>query len=413
MPRETRRYALVPLVVLGLPLIVAFFGLPPRLPDDLFAIHFPTVPPVRILETRSSVHGTVAITEEQQGVRRVWINSTWVASSQAHLSFGYAPWILHPGPVRSALGICCGTGRTFGALMNAGIEDLDLVDINGAVIALSGKWLAQSNHGVLTDPRAHIVIDDGRNFVRYTGRKYDLITLEPLQMFQKGVVYFYTQEFYRQARAKMEPGGVLCQWVPLYLLDEHQFRSVVRTFLQEFPNSVLWGRRGHSVVLLGYNSEDPVPRFDPEEIYARVSAPQVQADLAHEEMTGRFDPIVYTLTEGHGLRAMAESGEIYSDDRPTLEFTSPRTRYTPDENLAVVLGNLTPLADLFPLDEAPLAAKLEELRRLTLQISFTNADREALQRRIRDIRGQIYPESAGTGDRAGGRPSGGEVDLPQ
>lgn len=385
-----RRRAWIPAAGFGVPVVIGFLMVPPRLPDDLFAMHFPAFPATRILETGNSVHGTVAITEEIDGLRRVWINSTWVASEGAHLSFGYGPWLLHPGPVRSALGICCGTGRTFGALLGAGIPDLDLVDINPAVVRLSGKWLARSNHGVLHDPRAHVIIDDGRNFVRYGTKRYDLITLEPLQMFQKGVAYFYTEDFYRAARARLADGGVLCQWLPLYLLDQHQFRSVVKTFLQVFPNSLIWGRLGHSLVLLGYRSPPPAPGFDAEEIRARLAQPQVRADLAQDALMGRYDPIACALVQGDGLRALSEAGEIYTDDRPGLEFTSPRARYTPDENLALVTRHLVPLAGLFHLPPGDLAAELEALRLATLQLSFTGADRDALLQGILATRRRIY-----------------------
>ncbi len=136
---------------------------------------------MRILETRPSVHGVVAVTEESTGERRVWINSGWVARERGHTSLGYIPWILHGGEVNSALGICFGTGRTFGAMLNAGVGQMDLVDINRSVIGLSRKWLSRSNFGIIGNPRANIVVDDGRNFVRYGQSEYDLITLEPLQ----------------------------------------------------------------------------------------------------------------------------------------------------------------------------------------------------------------------------------------
>jgi len=390
-----RRVVWIPAAVLGIPLLMGLLISPVHLPDDLLAMHFPDGAGMRILESRDSVHGTVAITDEQTGIRRVWINSTWVANERSHLAFGYAPWLLHPGEVRSALGICCGTGRTFGALMNAGIPDLDLVDINAAVISLSSKWLARSNHGVLTDPRAHIVIDDGRNFVRYGTKKYDLITLEPLQMYQKGVAYFYTEEFYRQARSRMAPGGVICQWVPLYLMDQMQFQSIVKTFVRAFPNSLLWGRRGGTMVLLGYNSDARDPDFRVNEIYARMAQPELRTDLAQEGMVGRYDPLAYTLVDGDGLRDLSAAGEVYTDDRPALEFTAARTigHYTPDDNLALVRRHLVPIGALFHLTDPRLAGKLEDLRMLTLEISGTGADRASLLKRMEDARRSIYPDS--------------------
>lgn len=387
---ENRRAGWTALAILGAPVLLALTVRPPGLPESLLAMHFPEWAQMRVLETRPSVHGTVAITEERGDIRKVWINSGWVASERAHLAFGYAPWLLHPGPVHSALGICCGTGRTFGALLNAGVQDLDLVDINRSVITLSSKWLARSNHGVLTDPRARVIIDDGRNFVRYGTKRYDLITLEPLQMYQKGVVSFYTREFYEEARRRMAAGGVLCQWVPLNLLGRHEFVSMVRTFLQVFPQALLWGRRGHSLVLLGYNTDSPLAPFDPGEVAARIADPALQDDLSQEEMLGRYDPFVYTLVDGAGLAAMSQEGEIYTDDRPTLEFTAPRGEYAPDRNIGLVIRYLVPLDRICPFPDERTQREAERLRLLTLQMYAPGTDNASTRQAIEETRRRLY-----------------------
>lgn len=394
---ETRSLAWIPIAGLGFPVAVALTMNPPRLPQSLLELQFPSWAEFRILDTRPSVHGTVTITEEREGIRKVWINSTWVASERAHLAFGYAPWLLHTGPVESALGICCGTGRTFGALLNVGITDLDLVDINESVIDLSAEWMARSNHGVLTDPRARIIIDDGRNFVRYTDKTYDLITLEPLQMFQKGVVYFYTKEFYEQARERMNVGGVICQWIPLYLMSEHEFLSVVKTFVGVFPNSLLWGRRPHSLVLLGYNLDGTYPEIDEREVFARMARPELAPDLAQEEMIEGYDPLIYTLTDGGTLAGMSRAGEIYTDDKPRLEFTAPRANYAPERNLKRVMDHLRPLDQLYDLPDAETARQMEQIRTLSLQMSAPKDVRARIQRTIDGIREELYSGADSSG----------------
>jgi spermidine synthase len=388
LERNERQPGWVPALAVGTLAILALTAFRVRLPDDLLKLQFPEGAGYKILETRPSVHGTVAITDENSGTRRVWINSDWVAQSRSHLFLGYIPWLLHPGPVRSALGICCGSGRTFGALLNAGIPDLDLVDINPAVIHLSRKWLKEYNHAVLSDPRPHLLIDDGRNFVRYASKQYDLITLEPLQMYQKGVAYFYTSEFYREARARLREGGIICQWVPIYLLSEDQFRSVVRTFLDVFPNSLLWGEGGDTI-LLGYNAPGERPVLSAEEIYERAARPAIRQDLAQEDLSRRYDPLVYTLVDGPRLREIARGGDVYTDDRPKLEFASPWAMYTPDANLELVMRHLAPLPEIYPLPDPTLAARLEEFRQLSLA-SLATADPRPIQKEIEAVRFQLY-----------------------
>lgn len=363
--REGRRRAWVPALVF-LAGLVALGKLPP-LPDSLVAMHFPARAGVRILATQPSVHGTVTVTEEASGERRLWINGSWVARETGHTAQGYIPWIFHGGEVRSALGICFGTGRTFGALLNAGVAELDLVDINAAVIDMSRHWFARSNFGVIDSPRARIIVADGRTFVRHADRLYDLITLEPLQMHTKGVVHFYTQEFYREVKARMRPGAILSQWMPLYLVSPSEFRSLLKTFVSVFPNSLLWGR-GPEMMLLGFHTEGTRLEFDEAQMDSRLASPWIAAELEREWIFEKLDLLLYAQLDGPAMARLAAAGETYTDDLPALEFTAPRSRHSLRANLAAVQENAVPLASLFDLPNPQVAALLEEMRGIQFDV---------------------------------------------
>jgi spermidine synthase len=76
----------------------------------------------------------------------------------------------------------------------------------------------------------HTIIDDGRNFLLTTHETYDVILLEPPEMFTAGVVNLYTREFYEQARAHLAPDGLMMTWMPtgnMTIDDERQmFRAM-------------------------------------------------------------------------------------------------------------------------------------------------------------------------------------------
>ncbi len=384
--REGRRRSWAPALIF-LAVLLALAKLP-TLPDSLVAMHFPPHAGMRILETRPSVHGTVTVTEESSGERRIWINGSWVARETGHTAQGYIPWIFHGGDVRSALGICFGTGRTFGALLHAGVAELDLVDINAAVIDLSRHWFARSNFGVIDSPAARIVVADGRTFVRYGHRRYDLVTLEPLQMHTKGVVSFYTEEFYREAKARMEPGAVLSQWMPLYLVSPHEFRSLLRTFVSVFPNSLLWGR-GPEMMLLGFNVEGAAPAFDTARMGSRLASPWIASELEREWIFEDLDLLLYAQLDGPAMGRLAADGDVYTDDRPTLEFTAPRSHHSLRANLAAVYENLVPLTSLFDLPNPQVAALLEEMRGIQFDVFLGGMPTSRVQPRMAEFHARI------------------------
>ncbi len=364
--------------VAGVLIVVAF---PPDLPRSLLEMQFPLGGGLRIVETRPSVHGTVTVTEEDTGEKRLWINGVWVARESAHTIMGYVPWLLHPGPANKGLGICCGTGRTFGALLNVGIESLDMVEINPAVIDVGIKWFSDANHGVLTAPNAEVIIEDGRNFVRYTDRTYDLITLEPLQMFQKGVVYFYTREFYQEARARLNENGVLCQWLPIYLINEHEMKSMIHTFVDTFDHALLWGQ-GVDFLLLGFNTPGQRLDFDESLIYERLATDTIREDLADRWMYDRYDAFIFALAGGDTLVELSQGGDVYTDDRPQLEFTAPRNRNQnrlAAANRAILREHMTPMNVLFDLPNRRDANDLSKLRTLFIDLGGA-ADRTEHER---------------------------------
>ena len=75
-----------------------------------------------ILEFREGSTSDVMVTEDGDGVRRLWINSSWVAANQGgHRILGHLPALFVTRPER-VLGIALGTGQTFASIMQHGVE---------------------------------------------------------------------------------------------------------------------------------------------------------------------------------------------------------------------------------------------------------------------------------------------------
>ena len=80
---------------------------------------------------------------------------------------------------------------------------------------------------------------DGRAWLRRTQKHYDVITLEPMPPYFAGVNALYSREFYALMAERLAPGGVVAQWVPFQLVPPYYAESLLATFRDAFPDSVL------------------------------------------------------------------------------------------------------------------------------------------------------------------------------
>ena len=130
------------------------------------------------------------------------------------LMSGHLPLLLHADP-KNVLVIGLGSGITAGAVSRYPIERMDVVEIEPAVVEAS-RYFRQLHGGVLEDPRVRTVIADGRNFLLTTPERYDVIISEPSNPWMSGLASMFSEEFFRLARERLRPGGIMLQWIQAY-----------------------------------------------------------------------------------------------------------------------------------------------------------------------------------------------------
>ena len=141
------------------------------------------------------------------------IDGLWQGTSRKnHQAMAmHIPLLLHGG-ARRVLVVGLGSGQSAGRALMHDIERLDCVDIDPSIFAFVRKHF---DSGWMDDERVHLVAEDGLNYIHHTDATYDVISLEAGQIFRPGVAFFYTTDFYRRARERLNPGGVLTQFVPV------------------------------------------------------------------------------------------------------------------------------------------------------------------------------------------------------
>lgn len=239
------------------------------------------------------------------------------------LMSGHLPLLLHADP-KNVLVIGLGSGITAGAVARYPIERLDVVEIEPAVVEAS-RFFRQLHGGVLEDPRVRTVIADGRNFLLTTRERYDVIISEPSNPWMSGLASMFSEEFFRLARERLRPGGIMLQWIQAYNIRPEDFRMVVNTFRSAFPAASMWNPVRSDFLLVGRRESRPI---DLDQVRARFDGiPQARRDL--ERIGVRAWPGVlgfFMLGEADTAR-FAQGGGLNTDDKLPLEFSAPRALY--------------------------------------------------------------------------------------
>lgn len=190
--------------------------------------------------------------------------STIPADMRLQLMLGHFPSLFHPEPAKpkKVLIVGCGAGVTAGTFIVHPHEKIVICELEPLVPKMATHFSSQNNDVVTTksdgtylDPAVHVVFDDARHYVLTTDEKFDIITSDPIHPWVKGAASLYTQEYFESVKARLNKGGIVTQWVPLYESDMEVVKSEIATFFEVFPNGTIWTNSanggGYDVILMG------------------------------------------------------------------------------------------------------------------------------------------------------------------
>lgn len=252
---------------------------------------------------------------------------------------GHLPMLFHPNP-KAVMNLGLGAGVTFGSLSCYPVDHLEVVEIEPAVTNVARIWNAY-NHAVIEKTNAIVTINDGRNHLFCTPIKYDVITSDPFEPVVGGASHLFTVEHFRQARARLNPDGIMCQWVPMYEMSRHDFLTIIRSFVHIYPDSALFFT-GLDVVMLGFNNK---VHLDIRDVRAKFSIPSVSNSLADVGFTSPEAIMGMYVSDMGRAEKLTGPGPLNSDTLPIIEFSTPKSavHFTAEQNQQVLLDNFTPL----------------------------------------------------------------------
>jgi len=295
---------------------------------------------------------TIAVTRESNDQQltflRLVTNRTSLTGTHFYAQrymrlLGHLPALYATAPPERALVICLGTGMTAGAVATwPGIRELGIAEISPEVVDVADLFRDVSGN-VLDDPRTRLHVEDGREVLLASAGGWDLVTLEPPPPRDAGVVSLYSVDFYRLCRARLAPGGVVAQWIPLHSQSPGEIRMLVRAFLDGFPHVLGILPVERDLLLLG--SGRPL-QPDPAELARRMALPGVAASLAGIGFEGPPALLATVVADREALARFAGNAPTVTDDRPIVEYFAPFGRRPRPGPVDALVASPPPLADL-------------------------------------------------------------------
>lgn len=294
-------------------------------------------------------YGYVTVIGQGQfgAVKRLLLNGQ--GSSSLRLSdvrtstlLGYLPVLANPR-AQTSLVIGFGTGASSSILSRH--TKTTTVEIEPKVLKTAG-FFEMINAGVF-NANHEIVYDDARHYLLRTDNKYDFIANHPLELYQSFSSLLFTKEFLEIAKSRLSADGLYFQWFPLYDLKPEEFQGFYKTFDSVFPHQMVFVnlRKGENIdyeikgtnnlrsqYLAKQNSNELIIIGSAKPIALGLAALRTSFALLNSEdrsylqLTGLDSPeAIFNLLlfEGEELKGYYEAAAIITDDKPSLEFSTP------------------------------------------------------------------------------------------
>ena len=274
----------------------------------------------KMLYYKEGIDASIAVLEDKiTHERELNINGESTAFTiyqdmQVHKMLGHLPMLVNPDP-HNVLVVGFGFGSTSWAATLYPNMQTDCVELVRDEIETAPYFEAQ-NHNVLQKPDFHLIIADGREYVKSTEKRYDVISFNAIH--PKISPNLYTLDFYEMCKKIMSPDGTIIAWLPPNAITEREYQSLIKTFCTVFPNSSLWYVNPSHMLLMA--TLQPF-RIDYQQFVERMSIPGVRQDLREENLDDPYELLSCFIIAGEELMDYSKDAPINSDDLPYIEFS--------------------------------------------------------------------------------------------
>ena len=286
---------------------------------------------VKLLDYNEDVYATVSV-EQRSDVRGTWkqlsMNGVNVAGTSVELFYiqkmqGHLPLLLNKSP-KKVLHIGFGSGGTAWAVSRYPVKEIVIAEISRSVIEKASKYFKCVNHGVLKDPRVKVEFTDGRNKILVSKEKYDVILSDSVHPRFSGNGSLYTYEYYKLLKTRLNPGGLVSQWLPFYSITPENFKMILKSFYKVFPNTSIWfinSTFNDYVIVIGKLDG---PMIDFSTICSKLKIPEVAEDLKEINCENPYKILDFFFFANEKVGEFVGDVPIHTDDSMSVEYMSGR-----------------------------------------------------------------------------------------
>ncbi len=292
------------------------------------------------IETRESqsvvfydegIGSTVKVYDNAFGYRYLSIDGFPVASStprhrDIQKALGHFPLLLSPVEKPRVCVIGLGAGGSSWAATRYDIEALDVVELVPSVVE-AAKLLPEVNADLFNQPELNIILADGRNYLKVSGEKYDVISVDATSPKSAGSGSLYSLEFYQSCRQSLSAEGVIVQWLPFHLLSPDEIDMTLNTFKEVFPATSVWFSPFRNYLVIAGSMGGL--SIDFQDLAAKMGQPEVSEDLELINVNDPYDFLACFVMAGQTLDEFTGSTALNSDDHPHLEYSPTMAYFAP------------------------------------------------------------------------------------
>jgi spermidine synthase len=244
-----------------------------------------------LLEVKDSVHARLTAVGTGP-LRSLYVNGAILANlpdpAAAEESIHFA-LLDHPAPHAVLLIGGSLNGGIAEALKHPSVQRIDAVELDPDLVRMGERLLpgelARSYH----DPRVHLHLSDGRVFLKEEKRSFDAILVNLPDPDNAQWNRFYTAEFFRLARSRLNPGGVLA--VSVRSAEEtigpelaEYMRCIYATLGEVFPGiAIVPGETTHFIASAQpASTQANTVAIDPAVLIARMKERRLQTQYLSE-----------------------------------------------------------------------------------------------------------------------------------
>ncbi len=287
----------------------------------------------------------------------------------------HLPMLFHPNPQR-VMNLGLGAGVTFGSVACYPAEHMEVVEIEpsaGDVARVWGEW----NDHVMDNPNIKVTINDGRNHLFVGGEPYDVITSDPFEPVVAGAGNLYTVDFFELAKSRLNDGGFMAQFLPLYEMSNEDYQMIMRSFATAFPDCVIFFT-GVDTILVGSKRGD----WSFSVVEEKFKIPAVAKSLEEIGFTRPEDILSMFVARVDTNDPEFTGSKVNTDNHPIIEFNTPKSKYkyqyTTDLNQQSLLEHYSeiPAEMMQELTEQQkeVALKSHKAMKMTLQANILRSN---------------------------------------